>query len=1120
MARACTSMVLLLLLFSLNPVLGAVVSSADAMARSVTIYRDGYGVPHVYGPTDASVVFGLAYARAEDEFEKVELFYIRSLGRLSEVYGEAGFAWDAMVRALEITELSHKEYARAAPPIRALCDAWAAGINHFLAKNPETKPILLDRFEPWWPFAGERTMWNLYMLTGSQIAFDDVRALGVPPKPTVLDAGPEIEHEGGCNQWAIAPSKTASGNAMLFINMMIPLDAPYEAHLHSDEGYCMSGIMAYGDSIMPVLGHNEHLGWTFTHNNIDYIDLYTVDFADPENPLAYRHEDRHRLATEWTETIKVKEQAGLVERTVVLRKTHHGPILGAKDAQSVAVKVGGIEQGGILQQFYAMGRARNLEEFKAALDRNAIVNQNVAYADRDGNIFYVYNGLFPRRNPEMDWSTPADGSDGTMDWNGYHSLAERPQLLNPPCGYVQNCNSTPFLTTSESNPAEKDYPAYMVPRERDNARANASRRILDEEGKLSFDAWARHFFSSRVPVAERVVPQLLDGLETGGAAAGSADEAQNRRTEALGLIAAWDRESTIASIPTTLVMLWIEGLFKNGKNPRSAAPERKAALDNVLDRLEIDFGTWKVAWGEVNRLQRVEQSAGESFSDAKESVPVRGVGGDSGSMFAFIARQAPGQKRRYGVYGNSFVSVIEFGPTVRACSVIAYGQSNDPKSPHYFDQAPLYAAGELKPACFERGEIERNAESVYHPGEEKLGKTRPEWPRFRGPGGLGRAADADPPTAWNGKGSKTSNILWKSPIPRAGHSSPVVWGDRIFITGYDAEAHKGEVYCYDASKGVLAWRKRIDIETPADQSALDVLYDDAVGAASTMATDGTLAFAIFSNGDLAALDFDGRLVWSKHLGLPRSTYGFAASLALYKKLLIVQFDELPETEGVFRSRLCAFDTATGKVAWRQKRPVTDSWTSPIVIDTGKGSQIVTVANPWVIAYDPSDGSEIWRVAMEGPDQAPSPTFGGGLVFSIVPNYDMFAIRPDGKGDVSDTHIAWVVDQDIPEVSSPAANDELIFLLCDGFATCHDIDDGKRLWEKELDSGFQSSPTIVGDRLYLLGTEGTMFILAAKEEYAEIGRAELGERSTCSPAFVGDRIYIRGEKHLFCIGENP
>jgi|GEM_PF-1027686 len=397
-------------------------------------------------------------------------------------------------------------------------------------------------------------------------------------------------------------------------------------------------------------------------------------------------------------------------------------------------------------------------------------------------------------------------------------------------------------------------------------------------------------------------------------------------------------------------------------------------------------------------------------------------------------------------------------------------------------------------------------------------KDHQEWPRFRGPAGLGTTGHAKPPVEWNGKGSKTHNILWKTPIPRAGYSSPVVWKDRVFITGYDGEAHKGEVYCYEASSGRLAWRKRIDLGPPSDRSALDVLYDDAVGAASTMATDGTLAFAIFANGDLAALDFEGLLVWSKQLGVPRSTYGFASSLALHKNHLLVQFDEQPESRDAFRSYLYAFDTATGKIEWRTKRPVADSWTSPIVIETENGSQVVTVADPWVIAYDPADGKEIWRVAMEGPDQAPSPAFGGGLVFSIVPNYDLFAIRPDGEGDVSKTHIAWVIDQDIPETASPSANDELIFLLCDGFVTCHDIADGKRLWEKELDSYFQSSPTIVGDRLYLLGTEGTMFILEAKKKYRELGRAELGERSSCSPAFVGERIYIRGEKHLFCIGE--
>ena len=414
------------------------------------------------------------------------------------------------------------------------------------------------------------------------------------------------------------------------------------------------------------------------------------------------------------------------------------------------------------------------------------------------------------------------------------------------------------------------------------------------------------------------------------------------------------------------------------------------------------------------------------------------------------------------------------------------------------------------------GKLQKAASTRYPAAIlQKLG---PSWPRFRGPGGLGHVADADPPLSWNGKAPEAKNILWKSAIPLAGHSSPVVWGDRVFVTGYDAAAHKGEVYCFAAGDGALLWRKRVDTDATADEDLLDVLYDPAVGAASTMATNGTHACAIFANGDLAAFDLDGRAVWKKHLGTPHSAYGFAASLAIHDTLLLVQFDEQPESRDLFRSKLYAFETATGKLAWQRIRPVTDSWTTPIVAETESGSQLVTVANPWVIAYDPGNGKEIWRVKMEGADQAPSPTFGGGLVFSVVPNYDMFAIRPDGKGDVSDTHVAWIVDQDIPDVCSPAASDELIFLLCNGFVACHDIATGKRLWDREIDSDFHSSPTIAGDRLYLLGRSGTMFILAAERKYRELGRAELGEPSTCSPAFVGGRIYIRGEKHLFCISE--
>jgi outer membrane protein assembly factor BamB len=408
--------------------------------------------------------------------------------------------------------------------------------------------------------------------------------------------------------------------------------------------------------------------------------------------------------------------------------------------------------------------------------------------------------------------------------------------------------------------------------------------------------------------------------------------------------------------------------------------------------------------------------------------------------------------------------------------------------------------------------VEEAKEQAY-PSAQEISSN---WPRFRGPGGLGIAKTADFPTAWNGAGPDPVNIRWKSRVPYPGHSSPVVWKGRVFLTGYEQEKHQGFVFCYDTDSGALLWQKKVEIQRTLNTELLEAFFDDSIGAAATMATDGRRAYAIFANGDLAAFDFEGNQVWAKHLGVPENTYGHVTSLAMYSERLLVQFDQFPEDENNPISKLIAFEGATGNTVFEVKRPVVDSWTSPIVIETGKGPQVITVASPWVIAYDPADGREIWKFAMEGPDIAPSPTYAGGLVFAMVPNYDVTAIRPDGSGDVTETHVAWMFDESVPDTCSPAANDELIFLLCNGFLTCCETKTGKKVWEKEFDADFQASPTIVGDKLYLLDNDGVMFIISAGRTFEEISRAELGEPSSCSPAFVSGRIYIRGNKHIFCI----
>lgn len=680
---------------------------AAHLAKTVIIYRDTYGVPHVFGHTDASAAFGFAYAQAVDNLWRVEENYIHAIGRASELYGAETLDEDRLNHALEIPRLAQEEYRRLDPQMKSICDAFVAGFNYYLSKHPEVRPRLLTKFEPWFPLAFIR--YNYYQNGFAR----DPNLRSEKLQTAELERG--LSANQGSNGWVVGPSRSANGRALLFINPHLPFFGSgqvYEGHIQSDQGWNFTGYTRFGFPF-PYVGHNENGGWVSTDNAADQADVYFETFDDPARPLAYKYGNGYRTASEREEEIKVKTPRGLEIRHFKMRRTHHGPIVAERDGKLLAIRMATFEEDGWLREWFDMTRARTLAQLKRAMAPLRMQFGNVMYADRQGNIFYLYNGAVPRRDPRFDWTKPVDGSDPATEWRGYHTMAELPQLTNPKTGWMQNCNTTPFLLTDKGNPDPKRYPRYMV-QEGDNLRGQVSREILSANGNFSFDEWARAAFDTRVISTDLLLPQLVAALRKEI----ESRTDSSRLREAVDVLTKWDRRGASDAVGMTLFALWREHWSRSSSPNRVSSEAQVAAFREVLNTLERTFGTWRVTWGELNRLQRRDESKAETFQDALPSLPVPGVNGGDGAVFTFYAIPVNGQKRRYGVAGASYISVVEFGPQVRALSVHVFGASGHADSKHFTDQAELYARRQFKPAWFTLAEIRANLEAAYRPGEE------------------------------------------------------------------------------------------------------------------------------------------------------------------------------------------------------------------------------------------------------------------------------------------------------------------------------------------------------------------------------------------------------------------
>ncbi len=706
----------------------AAVTSAErarmqATARRVTILRDKWGIPHVFGKTDADAVFGMLFAQAEDDFNRVELNYINALGRLAEVEGEKEI-WRDLRMKLYIDPVELKATYAASPAwLKKLMDAYADGLNWYLVTHPQVKPKLITRFEPWMALAFSEGS------IGGDIETIDLKALqafyGMAPVPAVALADKGFDPEPrGSNGFAIAPRLTADGHALLMINPHTSFYFRPEIHMVSGEGLNAYGAVTWGQFFI-YQGFNDRIGWMHTSGGGDVIDEYleTVDRRDGR--FVYKYGTGERDVRAKTIALPYRTADGMARRTVTAYFTHHGPVIRAQDGKWVAVRMMDDPMHALMQS-YGRTKARDYAAFRKVMDLRTNSSNNTVYADADGNIAYFHGNFIPRRDPRFDWTKPVDGSDPATDWKGLHAVGETITVFNPGSGYISNTNNWPCTGFGASSPDCAKYPAYMwsLPQ---NPRGVHAERVLHDARDLTLDGLVAKAYDSYLTAFEPLVPALAKDWE----ALPDGDPLKARLADQVALLRGWDLRFSTASVATSLAVYWGQAMVAQASSrakaqrvpvidfvqTRSTPQERLDALARASDRLQSDFGSWKTPWGEINRFQRLSGAVDQQYDDGKPSLPVGFTSANWGSLASFGMTAQQTTKRIYGDRGNSFVAAVEFGPRMRAKSILAGGESGDPASPHFADQAAMYSRGEFKDVLFYKEDIEKQLERKYHPGE-------------------------------------------------------------------------------------------------------------------------------------------------------------------------------------------------------------------------------------------------------------------------------------------------------------------------------------------------------------------------------------------------------------------
>jgi acyl-homoserine-lactone acylase len=699
------------------------VAAWERQAQNVNIIRDDWGIAHVYGKTDADAVFGAIYAQAEDDFNRVETNFLNSMGRLSEAEGEAEIYRDLRMKIFIDPADMKAQYEKAPAWLKPLMNAWADGLNYYLQTHPKVTPRAIRQFEPWMALTfsegsigGDIERVNLNQLE----AFYGK----TPVKTASAEELNRFVEPTGSNGAAVAPSNTTGHHSLLLINPHTSFFFRSELQMVSDEGLNAYGASTWGQFFI-YQGFNEKTGWMHTSSGVDNIDEYLETVTKKGDGYTYRYGTEDRPVTTSKITVPYKTPSGMAQKDFTIYRTHHGPVVRELDGKWVSVRLMQ-EPLKAIQQSYLRTKATSYKAFKETMELHTNSSNNTIFADADGDIAYFHSNFIPKRDTKFDWTRPVDGSDPATEWHGVLSVDETPNLLNPASGWLYNSNNWPWSAAGSSSLKKADYPAYVDRGNEESPRGFHALRVFDNKKDFTLDGLMAAAYDSYQPQFAIMIPPLLKAYDQTAAA----NPLNAKLAEQIALLRAWDYRWSATSVPNSLAVYWSEeagrrvgdearkaGTSADNYFVKHATPEQMLqALSAASDKLASDFGSWKTPWGDINRYQRLTGDIVQPFNDAGPSIAVGFTSARWGSLASFGARTYKGTKKMYGTSGNSFVAVVEFGDRVQAKAVTAGGESGNPSSPHFNDQAKRYSTGDLRDVYFYRPQLEGHIERQYHPG--------------------------------------------------------------------------------------------------------------------------------------------------------------------------------------------------------------------------------------------------------------------------------------------------------------------------------------------------------------------------------------------------------------------